>query len=53
MRGGARKNAGRSKKLPEDRKISKSIKLSPNILNKINELDVEGCESFSAKCQYR
>lgn len=52
MRGGARKNAGRSKKLPEDRKISKSIKLSPNILNKINELDVEGCESFSAKCQY-
>lgn len=52
MRGGARKNAGRSRKLPEERKISKSIKLNPNIFSQMNELDIEGCESFSSKCQY-
>lgn len=52
MRGGARKNAGRNKVSPDKKKITKSIHVSPQLLNEIQNLKLEGCESFSSKCQY-
>lgn len=51
MRGGARKNAGRNKINPNKKKISKSVKLSPELCHKIDSLVIQDCESFSSKCQ--
>ncbi len=51
MRGGARKNAGRNRKNPSEKKISKSIKLKPELCKKIDSLSIQECESFSSKCQ--
>ena len=51
MRGGVRKNAGRNKINPNEKKISKSIKLSPELCKRIESLTIQGCESFSSKCQ--
>jgi len=51
MRGGARRNAGRNKISPNEKKIPKSIKLSPELCQKIDSLTIQGCESFSSKCQ--
>ena len=52
MRGGVRKNAGRSKVNPEMKKITKSIYVSPQLLEKIQNLTIDGFDSFSSKCQY-
>ena len=52
MRGGVRKNAGRSKVNPEMKKITKSIHVSPQLLEKIQNLTIDGFDSFSSKCQY-
>lgn len=51
MRGGARKNSGRNKISTNEKKVSKSIKLSPELCHKVNSLNLQGCESFSSKCQ--
>lgn len=52
MRGGARENAGRSRVSPDKKKIAKSIHVSPHLFNKIQELEIDGYDSFSSKCQY-
>ena len=52
MRGGARENAGRSKLGPDKKKITKSVHLNPKLFEKIQELQIDGCDSFSSKCQY-
>ena len=51
MRGGARKNAGRNKINPNKKKISKSVKLRPELCHKIDSLVIQDCDSFSSKCQ--
>lgn len=52
MRGGARKNAGRYKVSPEIKKITKSIHISPQLFEDIQNLKVNECSSFSSKCEY-
>lgn len=52
MRGGARKNAGRNKINPETKKITKSIHISPQLFEKIQNIEIDGCDSFSSKCQF-
>ena len=52
MRGGARENAGRNRVSPDKKKIAKSIHVSPHLFNKIQELEIDGYDSFSSKCQY-
>ena len=52
MRGGARENAGRNPISPDKKKISKSIHVSPRLFDKIQELEIDGHDSFSSKCQY-
>lgn len=52
MRGGARKNAGRNKVNPEIKKVTKSIHVSPQLFDDIQNLKIEDCSSFSSKCEY-
>ena len=52
MRGGDRENAGRNRVSPDKKKIAKSIHVSPHLFNKIQELEIDGYDSFSSKCQY-
>lgn len=48
MRGGYRKGSGRKKK--DIKKIGKKIYLSQEVLDCINKLSLEDCDSFSEKC---
>lgn len=48
MRGGYRKGSGRKKK--DIKKIGKKIYLSQEVLDYINKLSLEDCDSFSEKC---
>lgn len=48
MRGGYRKGSGRKKK--DIKKIGKKIYLSQEVLDCINRLSLEDCDSFSEKC---
>lgn len=52
MRGGARNNAGRNKVNPEIKKVTKSIHVSPQLFDDIQNLKIEDCSSFSSKCEY-
>lgn len=52
MRGGVRKNSGRNKIDPDKKKITKSIHVSPQLFQQVHDLEIDGCESFSSKCQY-
>ncbi|HEM5206662.1 TPA: DNA cytosine methyltransferase [Streptococcus suis] len=52
MRGGVRKNAGRKEISPEEKKIAKSIHVDPLLYQKIQELEIDGNDSFSSKCHY-
>ena len=52
MRGGARENAGRNRISPDKKKVAKSIHVSPQLFDLIQKLEIDGCDSFSSKCQY-
>lgn len=52
MRGGARENAGRNRISPDKKKVAKSIHVSPQLFDLIQKLEINGCDSFSSKCQY-